>query len=61
MKAGHALACLLLAACSGHVAKPLVVTTADNGKQISLASGGEFLLHLTACHRLWLAVATGTA
>lgn len=48
MKAGHALACLLLAACSGHVAKPLVVTTVDNGKQISLASGGEFLLQLTA-------------
>ena len=43
-----AMVCLLLAACSGHDARPLVVTESDNGKPISLASNGEFLLHLVS-------------
>ena len=48
MRGRYVLASLLLAACSGHHAKPLEITEADNGKQIALTRDGEFLLHLAA-------------
>ena len=48
MRGRYVLASLLLAACSGHHAKPLEITEADNGKQIALTRDGEFLLHLAS-------------
>ncbi|MBP8172740.1 MAG: protease inhibitor I42 family protein [Aeromonadaceae bacterium] len=48
MRGRYILASLLLAACSGQHTKPLEVTEADNGKQLTLAVDGEFLLHLAA-------------
>jgi len=48
MRGRYILASLLLAACSGQHTKPLEITEADNGKQLTLAVDGEFLLHLAA-------------